>query len=112
VANRVLILENAIYSVISPESCAAILWHDASEAAKAAEALKLTAKDLLELEVVDRVIDEPLGGAHKSSQETIARVGAVIREELLSLSLLSADELLRQREGRFRALGRFEFVSG
>jgi acetyl-CoA carboxylase carboxyl transferase subunit alpha len=111
VANRVLILENAIYSVISPESCAAILWHDASEAAKAAEALKLTAKDLLELEVVDRVIDEPLGGAHKSPQETIARVGAVIREELLSLSLLSADELLRQREGRFRALGRFEFVS-
>ena len=112
VANRVLILENAIYSVISPESCAAILWHDASEAAKAAEALKLTAKDLLDLEVVDRVIEEPLGGAHKSPQETISRVAAVIREELLSLRLLSAEELLRQRELRFRALGRFEFVSG
>ncbi len=111
VANRVLILENAIYSVISPESCAAILWHDASEAPKAAEALKLTAKDLLELEVVDRVIEEPLGGAHKNVQETIARVATVIREELLSLSLLSADELLRQREGRFRALGKFEFVT-
>jgi acetyl-CoA carboxylase carboxyl transferase subunit alpha len=109
VANRVLILENAIYSVISPESCAAILWHDASEAPKAADALKLTAKDLLELEVVDRVIDEPLGGAHKNVQETIARVANVIREELSSLSLLSADELLRQREVRFRALGRFEF---
>jgi acetyl-CoA carboxylase carboxyl transferase subunit alpha len=109
VANRVLILENAIYSVISPESCAAILWHDASEAPKAADALKLTAKDLLELEVVDRVIDEPLGGAHKNVQETIARVAKVIREELSSLSLLSADELLRQREVRFRALGRFEF---
>jgi acetyl-CoA carboxylase carboxyl transferase subunit alpha len=112
VANRVLILENAIYSVISPESCAAILWHDASEAPKAAEALKLTAKDLLELEVVDRVIEEPLGGAHKNVQETISKVAAVIREELLSLSLLSADELLRQREGRFRALGRFEFSMG
>lgn len=111
VANRVLILENAIYSVISPESCAAILWHDASEAPKAAEALKLTAKDLLELEVVDRIIEEPLGGAHKNTQETIARVATVIREELLSLSLLSADELLRQREGRFRALGKFEFVA-
>ena len=111
VANRVLILENAIYSVISPESCAAILWHDASEAPKAAEALKLTAKDLLELEVVDRIIEEPLGGAHKNTQETITRVATVIREELLSLSLLSADELLRQREGRFRALGKFEFVT-
>ncbi len=111
VANRVLILENAIYSVISPESCAAILWHDASEAPKAAEALKLTANDLLELEVVDRVIEEPLGGAHKNIQQTISNVGKVIREELLSLSLLSADELLRQREVRFRALGRFEFVA-
>jgi acetyl-CoA carboxylase carboxyl transferase subunit alpha len=111
VSNRVLILENAIYSVISPESCAAILWHDAAEAAKAAEALKLTAKDLLDLEVVDRIIEEPLGGAHKNTQETIARVAAVLREEMLSLSLLSAEELLRQREVRFRALGKFEFVA-
>lgn len=111
VSNRVLILENAIYSVISPESCAAILWHDAAEAAKAAEALKLTAKDLLELEVVDRVITEPLGGAHKNPLETIAGVAAVLREEILSLSLLSAEELLSQREVRFRALGKFEFVT-
>jgi acetyl-CoA carboxylase carboxyl transferase subunit alpha len=110
VANRVLILENAIYSVISPESCAAILWHDASEAEKAAEALKLTARDLLELNVVDRVIDEPLGGAHKHAEETVQRVGKAIREELMSMYALSPDELLRQREARFRALGRFEFV--
>ncbi|MGL4612026.1 MAG: acetyl-CoA carboxylase carboxyltransferase subunit alpha [Trueperaceae bacterium] len=110
IANRVLILENAIYSVISPESCAAILWHDAGQAEKAAEALKLTAKDLLELNIVDRVIDEPLGGAHKHSQETIERVGKALREELMSLYALSSDELVRQREARFRALGRFEFA--
>lgn len=110
VANRVLILENAIYSVISPESCAAILWHDASEAEKAAEALKLTARDLLNLNVVDRVIDEPLGGAHKHPEETVQRVGKAVREELMSLYALSPDELLRQREARFRALGRFELA--
>lgn len=110
VANRVLILENAIYSVISPESCAAILWHDAGEAEKAAEALKLTARDLHKLEIVDRVIDEPLGGAHKHPQETIERVGKAIRDELMTLYALSPDELIRQREARFRALGRFEFV--
>lgn len=110
VANRVLILENAIYSVISPESCAAILWHDAGEAEKAAEALKLTARDLHKLEIVDRVIDEPLGGAHKHPQETIGLVGKAVREELMTLYALSPDELIRQREARFRALGRFELV--
>jgi acetyl-CoA carboxylase carboxyl transferase subunit alpha len=110
VANRVLILENAIYSVISPESCAAILWHDAGEAEKAAEALKLTARDLLALNIVDRVIDEPLGGAHKHPEQTIQQVAKAIREELMTLYALSPDELLRQREARFRALGRFEGV--
>lgn len=112
VANRVLILENAIYSVISPESCAAILWHDAGEAEKAAEALKLTAKDLLALNIVDRVIDEPLGGAHKHPEQTIQQVAKAIREELMTLYALSPDELLRQREARFRALGKFELVGG
>ncbi len=112
VANRVLILENAIYSVISPESCAAILWHDAGEAEKAAEALKLTARDLLSLNIVDRVLDEPLGGAHKYPEETVARVGKAVREELMTLYALSPDELVRQREARFRALGRFELVDG
>jgi acetyl-CoA carboxylase carboxyl transferase subunit alpha len=111
VANRVLILENAIYSVISPESCAAILWHDASEAPKAAEALKLTAKDLLELNIVDRIVEEPLGGAHKHPSETLQRVGKAIREELESLYALSPDELLCQREMRFRALGKFELAA-
>jgi acetyl-CoA carboxylase carboxyl transferase subunit alpha len=107
VANRVLILENAIYSVISPESCAAILWRDAAEAEKAAEALRLTAYDLLEIGVVDRVIDEPVGGAHKNREQTIRRVRDAILEELASLVDLSADALQEQRRQRFRGLGRF-----
>jgi acetyl-CoA carboxylase carboxyl transferase subunit alpha len=108
VANRVLILENAIYSVISPESCAAILWHDASEAPRAAEALRLTAKDLFELQVVDRIINEPLGGAHKDPQATIAQVGDALREELEILRYLLSKDLQKQRYERFRALGRFQ----
>jgi len=107
VANRVLILENAIYSVISPESCAAILWRDASEAPKAAEALKLTAKDLLEQGVVDRVVPEPLGGAHNSPDEAIATVKRALVEELAALDGLPPAVLLEQRYQRFRALGRF-----
>ncbi len=107
VANRVLILENAIYSVISPESCAAILWRDAGEAAQAAEALRLTAKDLLEQGVVDRVVPEPLGGAHNSPDEAIATVQRAIVEELDALEGLPPSALLAQRYQRFRALGRF-----
>jgi acetyl-CoA carboxylase carboxyl transferase subunit alpha len=107
VANRVLILENAIYSVISPESCAAILWRDASEAPKAAEALKLTARDLLEHGVVDRVVPEPLGGAHNEPEEAIATVKRAIAEELDALTGLPSAMLKEQRYHRFRALGRF-----
>ena len=107
VANRVLILENAIYSVISPESCAAILWRDAAEAPRAAEALRLTAYDLLDLGVVDRVIDEPLGGAHKDPAATLQRVGAALREELEPLLALAPDALREQRQERFRNQGRF-----
>ncbi len=107
VANRVLILENAIYSVISPESCAAILWRDATEAAKAAEALRLTAYDLLDLGVVDRVIEEPLGGAHKDPEEAMRRVAEALREELRPLLSRSPDALVTQRQERFRRQGRF-----
>ncbi|MCA9839034.1 MAG: acetyl-CoA carboxylase carboxyltransferase subunit alpha [Trueperaceae bacterium] len=110
VANRVLILENAIYSVISPESCAAIRWRDSSEAPQAAEALKLTAYDLLDLNVVDRVIDEPLGGAHKEVDATMAIVKSVLLQELGDLLKLDEVSLLEQRRARFRALGRFEEV--
>lgn len=111
VANRVLILENAIYSVISPESCAAILWRDASQAPKAAEALKLTASDLLELNVVDGVIKEPVGGAHRDPQTTMRCVAARLGDELGALSNLSETELVEQRRARFRNLGRFEPVA-
>ena len=111
VANRVLILENAIYSVISPESCAAILWRDASQAPKAAEALKLTAGDLLELGIVDGVIKEPVGGAHRDPQATMRCVAARLEEELGALSSLSETELLEQRYARFRNMGQVEAVS-
>jgi len=111
VANRVLILENAIYSVISPESCAAILWRDASQAAKAAEALKLTARDLLELGVVDGVIEEPVGGAHRDPKTTMDCVAARLRGELAALCGRSEEELLEERYRRFRNLGYVEAVS-
>ncbi len=107
VANRVLILENAIYSVISPESCAAILWRDAGEAERAAEALRLTARDLIALGVVDRVIDEPLGGAHAARDAAIAAVRDALTEELAMLTPLDTEALRRQRAQRFRALGRY-----
>lgn len=110
VANRVLILENAIYSVISPESCAAILWRDAAEAPKAAEALKLTARDLLELEVVDRVVEEPVGGAHKDPEGTMRRVREVLVEELAGLVDRAPDALLEERRRRFRKLGRVRLI--
>lgn len=107
VANRVLILENATYSVISPESCAAILWRDAAEAPKAAEALKLTARDLLEIDIVDRVIEEPVGGAHRDPEKAMDAVAAVLREEVASLCRQSPEALLAGRRARFRRLGRF-----
>jgi len=111
VANRVLILKNAIYSVISPESCAAILWRDAAQASKAAEALKLTAGDLLELGVVDGVIEEPIGGAHRDPLTAMRCVATRLEEELGALADLSETELLEQRHARFRNLGQFEAVS-
>ena len=107
VANRVLILENSTYSVISPESCAAILWRDAGEAEKAAEALKLTARDLLEIDIVDRVIDEPLGGAHRDPDAAMAAVGAALRDELAELRDWTPERLVADRRARFRRLGRF-----
>ena len=111
VANRVLMLENAIYSVISPESCAAILWRDAGEAERAAEALRLTAKDLLELDIVDSVIKEPVGGAHRDMKTTLECVKERIQGELEVLAQLSEEELLTQRYERFRALGKFETLA-
>ena len=107
VANRVLILENAWYSVISPESCAAILWRDAKEAPKAAEALKLTAKDLLQLKVVDAIVPEPEGGAHKDTDRAIRNIKEALLKALEELKGLSPEALYEDRYRRFRSLGAF-----
>ena len=107
VANRVLILENAWYSVISPESCAAILWRDAKEAPKAAEALKLTAKALLQLKVVDAIVPEPEGGAHKDPDRAIRNIKEALLKALEELKGLSPEALYEDRYRRFRSLGAF-----
>jgi acetyl-CoA carboxylase carboxyl transferase subunit alpha len=108
VADRVLILENAYYSVISPEGCAAILWKDRSAAGKAAQALKISAKDLLELKLVDEIIPEPLGGAHTDAEKTAASVKEYLIKHLDALSKLSPAERLQGRYQKFRAFGHFE----
>ena len=105
-ANKVLILQYAIYSVISPEGCASILWRDSERKRDAAAALKMTADDLIGFGVVDRIIPEPLGGAHSDPDAAIAAVGQAVEEELRGLSNLGPDELRRQRADRFMAIGR------
>ncbi len=107
VGNRVLIMENAWYSVISPESCAAILWRDAKEAERAAAALKLTARDLLELGVVDRIVPEPGGGAHRNPEGAIRALKEALVEVLGELEGMDAEALWRDRYRKFRALGAF-----
>lgn len=107
VADRVLILENAYYSVISPEACSAILWRDRRHAAEAAEALKLTSKDLLKLGVVDEIVPEPEGGAHRDYDAAAANLGVALRENLAPLRETAIDELLKKRYQKFRALGNF-----
>ena len=107
VANRVLMLENSVYSVISPEGCAAILWRDRAEGPRAAEALRITAADCLSFNVVDEVIDEPFGGAHRHAAEVIQGVGDAICRHLDDLSTLGPDALRAQRYARFRDLGKF-----
>ena len=101
-----LILEYSIYSVISPEGCASILWRDRERRRDAAEAMKITADDLIGLKIVDRIIPEPAGGAHADPETTIRTVGDAVEAELRSLSNLSPDELRRQRAERFYDIGR------
>ncbi len=110
VGNRVLIMENAWYSVISPESCAAILWRDAAQAEQAAEALRLTAHDLKELGVVDRVVPEPGGGAHRNPEGAMDALAEALAKELAELEPLSPEELLADRYRRFREMGAVEIV--
>jgi acetyl-CoA carboxylase carboxyl transferase subunit alpha len=107
VADRVMILENAYYSVISPEGCAAILWKERAAAEKAAAALKITAKDLLELGLVDEIIPEPLGGAHNDLKTTAASLKQHLIANLETLQKLSVEERMKQRYAKFRAHGHF-----
>lgn len=108
VGNRIFMLEYATYSVISPEGCAAILWKDQQMRAEAAEALRLTAPDLLEQGLIDGIIPEPLGAAHADPEAACLQVGEVIAKALDDLSELSADTLIQQRYERFRRLGAFD----
>jgi len=107
VADRVLILENAYYSVISPEGCAAILWKDRAFASNAAEALKLDANELLKLGIVDRVLNEPAGGAHRDWDKTAATIKNTLLEELTELSKSDASKLPDSRYKKFREMGTF-----
>src|SRR5213596_451898 len=104
VADRVLILENAYYSVISPEACSAILWRDRRHAAEAAEALKLTARDLLKLEVVDEIVPEPEGGAHRDYDSIAENFGTALRQAVEQVSEIPIAELLEKRYQKFRRL--------
>ena len=104
-ANRVLMFEHAVYSVISPEGCASILWRTADKAAEAAEAMKITAADLQALGVVDRVVAEPLGGAHRDPEAAIGALKGAIIEELDGCAALGPDELRKQRRAKFLAIG-------
>lgn len=107
VADVVLMLSNAIYSVISPEGCASILWRDASFSPQASEALKITAKSLLSLGVIDEIIQEPSGGAHHNHHETADEIKKVVLKHLKKLSSLSSSKLMAKRFEKFAAMGKF-----
>jgi acetyl-CoA carboxylase carboxyl transferase subunit alpha len=104
-ANRVLMFEHAVYSVISPEGCASILWRTADKAGEAAEAMKITAADLQALGVVDRIVNEPLGGAHRDPEAAIGALKGALIEELDGCGELGPDELRAQRRAKFLAIG-------
>ena len=104
-ADRVLMLENSVYSVITPEGCAAILWRDASQRERAAEALKLTAEDLLRLQLIDEVIPEPPGGAHADPDATAQSLGSALRRHLRELRRIKIDKLLKRREEKYLSMG-------
>ncbi|HEY7041566.1 MAG TPA: acetyl-CoA carboxylase carboxyltransferase subunit alpha [Methylomirabilota bacterium] len=108
VGNRVLMLEYAIYSVISPEGCAAILWGDGAKAPEAAEIMRVTSPDLLKLGVIDAIVPEPVGGAHRNWEATAASLRAVLRDHLWQLRSKSETELIEERQEKFRRIGVFE----
>ena len=107
VGDRIFVLENAYYSVISPEGCAAILWKETGRAPDAAKALKMTAQDLLQLGLIDGVIAEPLGGAHRDFEQTARNVGQTVDKALEELRSISRKELPELRYQKFRKMGAF-----
>jgi acetyl-CoA carboxylase carboxyl transferase subunit alpha len=109
--NRVLMLEYAVYSVISPEGCAAILWGDAGKAPDAAEAMRTTAPELLQLGVIDAIVPEPVGGAHRDWEGAAASLRAALREQLWPLRTRPASDLIGERYEKFRRMGAFEEAS-
>jgi acetyl-CoA carboxylase carboxyl transferase subunit alpha len=104
-ANRVLMLEHSVYAVISPEGCASILWRTAEKAADAAEAMRVTAQDLKQLGVIDRIVEEPMGGAHRSPGDAISALGRAIEEELDQLGAESGDAIRAQRRAKYLSIG-------
>ena len=106
VANRVYMLEHSIYAVISPEGCASILWRSSDKAQDAAAAMRITAQDLLELKLIDGIVAEPPGGAHRDPEEAIQAVGETIARALSEMLPLSRDDVKRQRREKYLAMGR------
>jgi acetyl-CoA carboxylase carboxyl transferase subunit alpha len=104
-ANRVLMLEHSVYAVISPEGCASILWRTADRAADAAEAMRVTAADLKQLGVIDRIVPEPVGGAHRTPGEAVRTLGVAISEELQRFAAKTGEEIRRERRAKFLAIG-------
>tara|TARA_B100001123_G_C15299378_1_gene1020472 strand:+ start:857 stop:1936 length:1080 start_codon:yes stop_codon:yes gene_type:complete len=105
-ANKVLMLENAIYSVISPEGCASILWRDPSKSLEAAKAMKLTATDLLKIGIIDEVIGEPLGGAHRNKDQVVTSTKAALKKYLEDFSSYNKEEIFEQRKNKFLEIGK------
>jgi len=110
-SNKIIMLENAIYSVISPEGCASILWRDPKKSLEAADAMKLSSKDLLELGIIDEIIKEPLGGAHRDKNELLNEVKKTISQNLLELSSLNREDILNHRKKKFLLIGRSKGIN-
>jgi acetyl-CoA carboxylase carboxyl transferase subunit alpha len=111
-SNRVLMLENAIYSVISPEGCATILWRDPSKTLQAAQAMKLSADDLLNLGVIDEVISEPVGGAHRNREEMVKNIKLALEKNLYDLLKMNREQIFQDRKNKFLNIGRQKGFQG
>jgi acetyl-CoA carboxylase carboxyl transferase subunit alpha len=110
VADRILMLEHSTYSVISPEGCAAILWNNGAKASEAAELLKITAQDLFQMKVIDEVVEEPVGGAHRDPRRAAELLKEAVVRNLAEIRNIPIDELIKQRYERLRRIGTFDEI--